>query len=174
MRLIIGLGNPGLRYANTRHNLGSTFVDYFAESKSLVFSFQARHETYLAQNTSLMIAKPVNFMNNSGSTVRSLVNFYKIDLDDLFIVHDDLDLTLGDFKIQKGTGPKDHNGVNSVESSLGSIDFWRIRIGADNRTPDNQISGEEYVLMPFSEFELTVVKNLLPTIAKRLNENIPA
>lgn len=174
MKLIVGLGNPGLKYAKTRHNLGFIFADYFAESKALVFGANTKHNADLVQNSKLILAKPNDFMNNSGLIVRSLVNFYKIDLNDLFIIHDDLDLALGDFKIQKGTGPKNHNGLNSVTASLGSIDFWRIRIGANNRTPDNQISGEEYVLMPFTSPEFTLVQNLLPTIATQLNEIIPA
>jgi len=174
MKLIVGLGNPGIKYANTRHNLGFIFADYFSRSKNLIFNLQAKHESFVAQTSNLILAKPTNFMNTSGEAVRSLVNFYKINLNDLFIIHDDLDLALGHFKIQKGVGPKDHNGLNSVAASLGSIDFWRIRIGANSRTPDSQIPGEEYVLMPFSDSELTLVQNLLPTIATRLNEIIPA
>ena len=96
-------------------------------------------------------------MRNSGMRRENLV-----------IAHDDLDIPLGKFKIQKGIGPKLHNGIESVEKSLGTKDFWRIRIGVDNRTPDNWIDGETYVLNDFRQNELDVIQALFPEVLNRL------
>ncbi|MBU1071203.1 aminoacyl-tRNA hydrolase, partial [Patescibacteria group bacterium] len=114
MKLIVGLGNIGEKYKNTRHNVGFMVVDELE-----------KHKEDLGK---VMLVKPATFMNESGRAVAKMVRFYKLDLDNLYVVHDDLDLKLGEYKIQKGVGPKVHNGILSVEKELGDKEFWRVRV----------------------------------------------
>lgn len=148
MKHIIGLGNPGKKYQNNRHNAGYMLIDFLKNKDLPNFKFH----------------KTDTMMNNSGKYVASLVNYHKIELEDLYIVHDDLDLPLGEYKIQKGIGPKVHNGVLSVEKHLSSKDFYRIRIGVDAREPNNRISGESYVLMDFSQEEMKILDDVFEQI----------
>ncbi|MFC1624928.1 aminoacyl-tRNA hydrolase [Patescibacteria group bacterium] len=154
MKLIIGLGNPEKKYFKNRHNTGYVFIDELSKK-------------YLPKD---LIAKKTNiFMNDSGSKVKNLCDKYKIDLNDLYIVHDDLDIPLGEFKIQKGVGPKLHNGISSVDEKLKSKDYWRVRIGVDTRDSEERIPGEKYVLMDFEPEEEEI---LLETINKAINKLI--
>jgi PTH1 family peptidyl-tRNA hydrolase len=110
-----------------------------------------------------VLVKPQTFMNQSGKAVKKLIDQYKIESSDLWVIHDDLDIALGDYKIQKGKGPKLHKGIESIEEKIGKTDFWRVRIGIENRSAENKISGETYVLQDFTEKEIEVI---IPTIAK--------
>jgi PTH1 family peptidyl-tRNA hydrolase len=107
-------------------------------------------------------------MNESGVFVKKLVDQYKLEPSNLYIAHDDLDIPLGAYKIQLGVGPKVHNGVNSVEEELGTKDFWRVRIGVDNRKPDDRTSGEEYVLQDFTAEERKALDGVIQEICKKL------
>lgn len=154
MYALVGLGNPGREYENTRHNVGFLFIDYFGQQKNIIN------------------LKPDTFMNNSGEAVKKLLNYYKISPENLYVVHDDLDLRLGEFKIQKGKGPKLHNGINSIEEHIATSDFWRVRIGVDNRDPDNRMSGESYVLEKFSTEELKKITQIFEEVKKELEDHI--
>ena len=162
MKLIIGLGNPEEKYKNNRHNVGHMVIDAFA-SKFPISNFQFPK--------GIIIKKTDCFMNESGEFVKKLVEQYRINPSDLWVIHDDLDIPLGSYKIQKGKGPKLHNGINSIERLLGTDDFWRVRIGVDDRGPDNRIPGEEYVLQDFSDVEK---ENLRPVIKKVADELLNA
>jgi PTH1 family peptidyl-tRNA hydrolase len=156
MKLIVGLGNPGEDYKNTRHNAGFLVADELQKMKL---------------PASVVVKKSDVFMNDSGSFVRKTADKYKLNPSDLYIIHDDLDIPLGSYKIQFGVGPKIHNGVNSVETELETKDFWRVRIGVDNRQADDRTQGEEYVLQDFTDEErkvldLTIKKVLIDLIAK--------
>ena len=153
MRLIVGLGNPGEKYTNNRHNIGHLVVAELTK-KRLPKGF---------------IVKKANcFINQSGEFVKKLVVQYNINLSNLWVIHDDLDIPLGSYKIQKGKGPKLHNGINSIEETLGTEDFWSVRVGVDNRSPEDRISGEEYVLQDFSEKEMKLLKPVIDEICKKL------
>ncbi len=151
MKLLIGLGNPGEKYKNNRHNVGFMFVDFLADKDIKAFKTDC-------------------FMNESGRFVSEKVNFFKISPSDLVVVHDDLDLKIGEFKINFGKGPELHNGILSSEESLGTKDFWRIRIGVDNRT--EKIPGETYVLQDFKEEEREVLNKLFPEIYENLRKHL--
>jgi PTH1 family peptidyl-tRNA hydrolase len=157
MKALVGLGNVGKKYERTRHNVGFMFVDKFRD---------AWH------GQDLVFIKPNTMMNNSGEAVRDTSDYYKISPEDIFVVHDDLDLPLGEYKIQFGVGPKVHNGVNSVEKHMKTSDFWRVRIGIDNRDPENRISGEDYVLENFSDKEMDKIENAIFESIKELREKI--
>ena len=107
-------------------------------------------------------------MNDSGLFVKGLVEQYHTNTSDLWVIHDDLDIPLGSFKIQKGKGPKLHNGVNSIERELGSDEFWRVRVGVDNRNPNDRTTGEEYVLQDFSQEEKNILDKVSQEICKKL------
>ena len=179
MLLIVGLGNPGSKYANNRHNVGFQFIDYLASLESLrvnEFKNDKLSNSQLAKlvinNNELILAKPLIFMNNSGIAVGKLVSKYKNSLNsqtrqinNLLIVHDDLDIPLGKFHIQFGVGPQLHNGLESIENHLKTKDFYRIRIGIDNRLPDKKISGETYTLQNFlSEEKKLLEAEIFPKI----------
>lgn len=153
MNLIIGLGNPGQKYKNNRHNVGHMVVEFLLK-RSLPKDFTVK--------------KSQTFMNSSGGFVKKLVEQNRVNTSDLWIIHDDLDIPLGSYKIQKGKGPKLHNGVNSIEGELGTDEFWRVRVGVDNRIPESRISGEEYVLQDFSQEEKEILDKVIPEICKKL------
>lgn len=154
MVAIVGLGNVGSKYKNTRHNVGFMFIDNFPRLQGV------------------LLFKPDTMMNGSGVFVKKISSYYKLNTDALYIVHDDLDLRLGEFKIQQGKGPKVHNGVNSVEDSLGAEDFWRVRIGIDNRGPENHKSGEDYVLEDFTPEEMEIIKPIISRASAELRHKI--
>jgi PTH1 family peptidyl-tRNA hydrolase len=153
MRLIVGLGNPGVEYRNTRHSIGFFVADRLREQK-LPKDFVVR--------------KSDTFMNDSGSFVKQLVDKYKLDLGNLYIIHDDLDILLGEYKIQFGRGPQDHNGLKSINQSLKSDQYWHVRIGIDNRPLDNRILGIEYVLQNFTEEERVKLNKVTLEVCKKL------
>lgn len=149
MKLIVGLGNPGEKYKNNRHNVGYMFIEHLEK---------------IGLPDGVVAKKTNTFMNDSGEAVKKLVNFYKVSPEDLYVVHDDLDIPLGQHKIQLGVGPKVHKGVASVEQFLIESEFWRIRIGVDNRDSQNRLPGEQYVLQDFTGEEKEIVKNTIKQI----------
>lgn len=177
MNLIIGLGNPGAKYQNNRHNVGHMFVDWITdrhfddrrEEKSQNrggISRSARNDNWFVQND-LRFVKTDCFMNQSGSQVKKLSTYYKIPTTDLIVVHDDLDIPLGMFKVQKNSGPRLHNGISSIEEALGTKDFWRIRIGVDNRDPKRRIDGETYVLQDFRPEEKEILQQIFQEVVDK-------
>ena len=153
MRLLIGLGNPGEKYKGNRHNVGHMVVEVLLEKGA---------------KKNLIAKKSDVFINNSGELVKKILDRYKLKAADLWVIHDDLDIPLGSYKIQKGKGPRLHNGINSIEEVLGSEDFWRVRVGVDNRNPEDRISGEEYVLQDFGAEEAKLLKPVIDQICKKL------
>ncbi len=155
MKILIGLGNPGPKYQNNRHNAGHMFIDFLRN-----------------KNSELKTIKTDCFMNVSGAFVKKQVKSYT--LQDLYVVHDDLDIPLGKCKIQFGTGPKLHNGILSVEEELGTSEFWRIRIGVDNRVENlpagrqGKIDGETYSLQDFTEDEHKQLHTVFEKIYKQI------
>jgi len=153
MKLIIGLGNPGQDYAGTRHNVGFSVVDQLKKYKS----------------ANLQIYKSTNFMNESGEFVQRLLTKYpNIPISDIYIVHDDLDIKLGEYKIQLGHGPKDHNGIKSIDAELGTDQYWHVKIGVDNRPLDGRPMGEEYVLQNFDDEEKKILDRVINEVCHKL------
>lgn len=167
MHLIIGLGNPGLEYGRTKHNLGFMVVEAYAQAQNFpAFAPQAKFQSLLSRQGEVLLAKPQTYMNRSGSAVAALVNMYKGST--LWVVHDDLDLELGNWKIQTGTGPKIHNGLLSIYQELGAKDFWHVRVGVDTRQGDRTIPSEKYVLMPFTDQENQLVDQVINDVTQEL------
>lgn len=164
MKLIIGLGNPGVKYAHNRHNVGFMLLDHFiGKMDDGTWKFEKKLESEIAQiqvnGEKIILAKPQTFMNESGRAVKKIAAKYKIlNTKYIYIVHDDLDIRLGEYKIQFGRGPKVHGGIQSVQEHLQTSDFWRVRIGVDNRDPDWRMPGELYVLQDLRGKEENVLK----------------
>jgi PTH1 family peptidyl-tRNA hydrolase len=176
MKLIVGLGNPGKKYENNRHNIGYHFVDYLIRELTdyglMNYLKNTQFVNTLINNEKIILTKTNTFMNQSGIAVKSCVTRYTLHVTrDLFVVHDDLDIPLGKFKIQKGVGPKLHNGIESIEKELETKNFWRVRIGVDNRQPGKWIDGESYVLQDFEKEEKEILATqVFPKIFERLKK----
>lgn len=183
MKLIVGLGNPGKKYLNTRHNVGFVVVDKLVEQLRV-----AGHEfrenwkesksgnlLYIRAGNNIEIIKPQTFVNDSGESVMAVRRKHQnLEVEDIFVVHDDLDIRLGEFKIQKGKGPRGHNGLQSIYEKLGTKNFWHVRVGIENRGSD-QVSGEDYVLEEFSSEEQAIIAKMMDKVAheviKKLDSN---
>lgn len=172
MKLLVGLGNPGKEYENTRHNVGFRVIDSLAHSGWLKSKSGQFHYSWIGDELELI--KPQTFMNKSGEAVASAMGKHKILLSDVVIVHDDLDIRLGEYKINFGKGPKVHNGINSIIDTLGSDQFWRVRIGIENRQEGVRIPGKTYVLQNFSQDEEVELDNIVKKIVDDMREKFLA
>ena len=157
MKTFVGLGNPGEKYKNNRHNVGHMFVDFCIKRLT---SSRVNEFKYLKTDC---------FMNVSGLFIKKLISNLKLQTSNLYVVHDDLDIPLGKCKVQFGTGPKLHNGILSIEEELGTNDFWRVRIGVDNRG-ENKIDGEAYSLQDFTDEELKQLQPVFEKIYKQITQ----
>lgn len=147
MKLIVGLGNPDKKYADTYHNLGFCAVDAFCDKFGFDFSkkkCQAIVAEDYFQNEKIIIAKPQTYMNLSGNSVREFVNKFKIDLKDILIVFDDIDIEKGTTRFRKNGSAGTHNGMRSIVENLKSMDFARLKIGAKPQFKPNNLA--DYVL----------------------------
>lgn len=158
MKLVIGLGNPGSEYENTRHNVGFQLLDYIALKKGISFSkskFNAECATITIDGERVLLIKPLSFMNLSGSVVFKFVSFYKISLNDILVIQDDLDMRLGRVKIVHNSSSGGHNGIKDIERCLGSRAYTRVKIGISN---DKSQDTKDYVLGCFSSDEMEVLR----------------
>ena len=148
IQLIVGLGNPGSDYEPTWHNAGFWFVDELAQRCQQLFCFEQRFQSEVARclfdGNECRLQKPMTFMNRSGQAVRSLLQFFKIPLEQVLVVHDELDLSPGVVRFKKGGGHGGHNGLRDLISHLGSKDFYRLRVGIGH--PGHRDQVVDYVL----------------------------
>lgn len=200
MKMIVGLGNPGKKYQGTRHNVGFEVLDELRakvikyqipiskQKSNTNFQLRKQFKSGIFVVDKIIFVKPLTFMNQSGEAVSKLVKFYKIKIEDLYVVHDDLDIELGKYKIQLGKGPKVHNGLQSIYEKLGTNEFWHVRVGIENRikmTKDIEggkgeeeeyrnrlISGRSYVLQRFSPDERCLVEMVIVRIGGELYERL--
>jgi len=154
---VVGLGNPGREYDGTRHNIGFEVVDALAAQAREGFRRHKRAVAMVAEGRldgqRTILAKPMTFMNNSGSAVAGLAGFYRIRPEHLIAVHDDLDLPLGGLRVKTGGGDGGHNGLKSIRSSMGTGDFTRVRVGIGR--PPGRMDPAAYVLRRFAGAERT-------------------
>ncbi len=168
MFLVCGLGNPSVNYKNTRHNIGFHFVDnVISHLKLKKIKEDKIKELYSGDinNTKLLVLKPLTFMNLSGKAVLETVNFYKVKLENTFVIHDDLDLELSKVKIKQGGGNGGHNGLESVDQFIGQ-NYFRIRIGIGHPGDKDLVS--RYVLNKFLKEE----EEILNIKIKKMIDNI--
>lgn len=167
MKIIVGLGNPGNKYLQTRHNAGFLAVDYFLKDRGAI-SCQSKFDALICEyhenGNKILFVKPQSFMNLSGKVIRELTSFYKVAIDhDLLVIHDEVDLPFGTIREAFGSGAAGHNGVQNTINELGSKDFARIRIGIESRQPDSLLPTDEFVLQKFSDVEFeSLVDKIFP------------
>lgn len=159
MKLFVGLGNPGDKYKHTRHNAGFIILDEYAKELGIAWTDDKKFKCLKFESDGNYYIKPQTFMNNSGESVASLANFYKISPQDITVIHDDVDLEFLRLKQQSGSSSAGHRGVESIIEKLGTQDFNRIRIGI-GRDPDKKIATDDWVLMDFSEEEVACIKEI--------------
>jgi len=160
--LIISLGNPGKRYESTRHNIGFMALDRLAAQFEIALkqkSFNALWGKGTIAGSNVLLAQPQTFMNLSGTAVRQLQSFFKMDISNLIVIHDDLDLPFGAVKLKAGGGTAGHKGLASIESNLGTSEFIRVRLGIGKPVDKSRIEG--YVLEPFRKGEQVVLPEVL-------------
>ncbi len=177
MKLIVGLGNPGTSYVNNRHNVGFMCISHFAKKQHIPFDHkqsQARIGLGKVAGNQIVVARPQTFMNLSGVSVSLLMKKYHAGLDDLVVIHDDLDLPVGKIRIREGGGSGGHKGVESIISSLGTRDFPRLRIGIGRPTnpPDHEPEAEaeiiSYVLSDFTHEEKQIIDATIPRASEAI------
>lgn len=167
MKLIVGLGNPGEKYAGVRHNLGFMVVDELVKKMDGgKWKMDKKFKAEILKIGDILLAKPQTYMNNSGLAAKLLTSYYHLLPSDLIVIHDDLDILLGKVKVRKGGAAAGHHGVESIISAIGD-DFWRVRVGIGN---DKSHSGEHkrvhfdaehFVLDNFTPKERSAVKHAI-------------
>ena len=171
MYLIVGLGNPGNRYRATRHNIGFMVLEKLATKLEVDLrqkSFNALWGKGKIASKNVILAMPQTYMNLSGNAVRQLHAFFKTDLSNLIVIHDDLDLSFGSVRLKTGGGNAGHKGLASIEENLGSSEFMRIRLGIGKPSDKSRI--ESYVLEPFGKEELSVLPEIIQWAADAATE----
>jgi len=174
MKLIVGLGNPGRIYASNRHNIGFMCLNYFARTQGIRFDKKqglARIGTGEVAGNKIVLARPQTYMNSSGQSVSRLRQKFNIDLNDLLVIHDDLDLPLGKIRIRHGGSSGGHKGIESVITELGSQDFTRLRVGIERPSiveGSTEISEADiiaYVLSDFTPSEKQTIAKVIPQVS---------
>lgn len=169
MKLIVGLGNPGKKYENTRHNIGFFVIDNYVGDITWKSTKNAKYYKTKINNQDVIFLKPLTYMNLSGQAVNYFINYYKISLNNILIIHDDLDIAIGKFKLKKNSGSGGHNGIKSIISVINSDAFLRFKIGISKPTI---LSAEDYVLQKFSPEEINIINSLKSKIINIINDFI--
>ena len=160
MKLIVGLGNPGKEYEKTRHNTGFMALDSFAQKKGVVIDKKKYNGLYAdttINGEKIILLKPQTFMNLSGECVRRYVDYFKIKIEDILVINDDLDLEVGRLRLRRNGDSAGHNGLKNIELNLGTKDFKRLKIGISK---NKGIDTKDYVLGKFSKDELDVLEQI--------------
>ena len=161
IRLVAGLGNPGRRYAATRHNAGFWFADALAAKLGVSMAHESRFGSEVGKKDDLRLAKPSTYMNDSGRAVAALARFFAVSPDELLIVHDELDLPFGRLRIRTGGSSAGNHGLDSLIGSFGTKTFPRIRVGVGRPVGD----AVDYVLSPFTDDERARLPDLIRRVA---------
>jgi len=186
--LIIGLGNPGEKYEKNRHNTGFVILDELRKLWSFPdFAMNKKFNAEMSEKTNpllpsgegarradegqkIILTKPQTFMNNSGEAVKKIMDFYKLTPPDIIVIHDDLDINLGEFRIAANSSSAGHKGVENIIEKLGTQEFKRIRVGieGEEKRKERTIPGDAFVLQDFSEEEYNGIKSLAPEIVGKI------
>ena len=162
MYLSAGLGNPGSEYRNTRHNVGFEVINLWGKALGVCLNdrrFQSRNTRTRYQGKEIVLLRPVTFMNQSGKSVKACADFYKLDIANILVVHDDIDLPVGKIKVVREGGAGGHKGVLSIIDHLGTRSFPRVKIGVGR--PCYGESTEDYVLSPFYRDEREIMDRVI-------------
>jgi PTH1 family peptidyl-tRNA hydrolase len=169
IRLIAGLGNPGSQYDKTRHNAGFWFVDELARRYSGQFAAEKRFSSDVCKlqvgSNVVWLIKPMTFMNRSGLAVRQLADFYRIPVENILVVHDELDIPAGEVRLKQGGGHGGHNGLRDLHAHLGA-DYWRLRLGVGHPGDRNKVV--DYVLSRPTQDDEIVILRAIDTAADQI------
>lgn len=171
MKLIVGLGNPGKTYDNTRHNIGFMCVDAWLKQNYTTFSLNKKFEAEMAElnvnNNKVVVIKPQTFMNSSGSSVSKVMNYYNIELDDLIVIQDDLDLDFGKIRLKFNSSSGGQNGIKDIINHLHSQEFLRIKVGIKNQFKQNPA---DFVLANFNQEEKQQLEQIIAQVCAILDD----
>ena len=163
MKLIVGLGNPGKEYENTRHNIGFICIDHYVKTKKIddfKEKFNGLYTKFLYNNEQIILLKPLSYMNLSGTVVSKYVNYYKIKPNDILVIHDDLDMPTGKIKLKANSSSGGHNGIKNIIEELQTPYFNHLKIGISK---DSRMEVKDYVLGKFKEEEIEILNNTIKT-----------
>lgn len=165
MKLIVGLGNPGIKYKKTRHNIGWRIIEELAHQiEAEQWKMEMRFNAFKTQNIinqeKIILIKPQTFMNSSGLSVKSIIDYYKIPIESILIIHDEIDLPLEEIKIQKKRGSAGHKGVESIIEHLGTNSFNRMRVGIKS-DKQKTMETEKFVLQNFTSKEEEIIQGVI-------------
>ncbi|OCL91321.1 aminoacyl-tRNA hydrolase [Arcobacter porcinus] len=167
MHLLVGLGNIGDKYQNTRHNIGFLVIDFITKNLNTSNINNPNFQSELLKSGYNLFSKPKTYMNNSGTAVRAIMDYYKIDLENVIIIHDDLDLPFGTVKYKIGGGHGGHNGLKSLDSNI-TKEYIRVRVGIGKPEDKDQVAN--YVLSDFSKSEIEVLySKIIPHVASSID-----
>lgn len=172
MKLIVGLGNPGREYENTRHNIGFNVLDNYVFRKGIkTHEWKNKFNGSYIQTTlfgeKVIFVKPLSFMNLSGGVVRKFVDFFKIEIDDILVISDDLDLLVGNFKLKDRGSSGGHNGLKDIEKCLGTSLYKRLKVGISN---DKTFDTKDYVLGKISKEDMDIYNSLYDTFENIIDD----
>lgn len=156
MKLVVGLGNPGKEYVNTRHNIGYSLLDYIVKEEFVSEKFKALYKIIDVEGERVILIKPLTYMNLSGEAVIKFVNYYKINVNDILVIQDDLDMSLGKIKFVFNSSSGGHNGIKDIEKHLNTREYLRLKIGISN---DKLFDTKDYVLGKFNLEEMDALNN---------------
>ena len=158
MKLIVGLGNPGKEYENTRHNIGFNVIDLYIKKHNLKLDkdkFNGKFTKTIINDEDAILLEPQTFMNLSGDSVRKVMDFYKIKIEDILVIQDDLDMEIGKIKLKEKSSSGGHNGIKDIETKLGTNDFKRLKVGISN---NKLMDTKDYVLGKFSKEDKEILE----------------
>lgn len=171
MKLIVGLGNPGKEYQNTRHNIGFNFIDYYINYKNINDNWSKKFDglyiNTVINNEKVIFLKPQTYMNLSGDSVRKAMDYYNIENNNLLVVSDDMDLLVGNYKLKMNGSCGGHNGLRDIENKIGTSEYKRLKIGISN---DKSIDSKDYVLGKLSKEEKNTIENLYKNLCTVLDD----
>lgn len=170
MKLVVGLGNPGREYEETRHNIGFQTIDKYANRLGVSITkskFNGLYGETLINGEKVILLKPQSYINLSGEVIRKFVDFYKIDVENILIIHDDLDLAVGTYKLKQKGSSGGHNGLKNIELHLGTQNYKRIKIGISN---NKNIDTKDYVLGKLSKEETKMLDEVKSIVLSVLDD----
>ncbi len=166
-KLVVGLGNPGKKYLNTKHNIGFYILDTLLTQENPIWLGKKDLKSEIFKLNNTVFAKPQTYMNASGEAVSKLIHFYKFDISQLVVIHDDADLGLGRIKFAKNSSSAGHHGIESIAQMLGTLDFARLRVGV-GRPENSKFDLHDYVLSDCIQEELALISKNFESFVKTL------
>lgn len=167
MKLVVGLGNPGLKYKKTKHNIGFMCLDHYAKEHKLTFKKDNKFKGEWVKQGNLILLKPHTFMNLSGESIQLMMNFYDIEIEDILVIYDDLDLPFNKLRLREKGSAGGHNGIKSIINHIKTEEFKRIRFGIDSNPV---METKDYVLSKFSKAEYKELEQQFKHVQNIIND----